>query len=181
MVEKEPRTTWQAGPIKDARGRSVRQLDPVIMHLSRRHDAISPEPLRAIAQDVGIGMTRANQIAFWGGVLCLVCLGIAFVILFVKFQNGTIGLRRLVLSLLPYCGVWIAPYAFWRGTRGVRFQRITKVMLQHRRCPHCGYDTRGLPADASDGATVCPECGCAWKLTEAGQSGGEQSGGADNG
>jgi hypothetical protein len=171
MPEKEPRTTWQAGPIKDARGRSVRQLDPVIMHLSRRHGAIPPEPLRQIAQDVGIGMTRANQIAFWGGVLCLVCLCIAIVILFVRLQNGTIGLRKSVLSLLPYGGAWIAPYAFWKGTRGVRFQRITKVMLEHRRCPHCGYDIRGLPADSTDGATVCPECGCPWMLDEPQQAG----------
>jgi transcription initiation factor TFIIIB Brf1 subunit/transcription initiation factor TFIIB len=37
-------------------------------------------------------------------------------------------------------------------------------MLKHRRCPHCGYDIRGLPVDPQDGATVCPECGCAWEL-----------------
>ena len=49
-------------------------------------------------------------------------------------------------------------------------------MLQHRRCPHCGYDLRLLPDDCSDGATVCPECGCAWKLVgEA--NGGESSSG----
>jgi transcription initiation factor TFIIIB Brf1 subunit/transcription initiation factor TFIIB len=37
-------------------------------------------------------------------------------------------------------------------------------MLKHLRCPHCGYDLRGLAADPEDGATVCPECGCAWRL-----------------
>jgi hypothetical protein len=37
-------------------------------------------------------------------------------------------------------------------------------MLKHRRCPHCGYDLRLLPIDSNDGATVCPECGCAWSL-----------------
>jgi hypothetical protein len=136
------------------------------MHLSRRHDVIPPEPLRAIARDVGIGMTRANQIAFWGGVVCLLCLCIALIILLVRLQNGTIGLRRFGLSLLPYGSIWIALYAFWMGTRGVRFQRITKVMLQHRRCPHCGYDLRDLPVDGADGATVCPECGCAWRLSD---------------
>ena len=38
------------------------------------------------------------------------------------------------------------------------------VMLQHLRCPHCGYDLRLLPTDPKDGASVCPECGCAWRL-----------------
>ncbi|MHC4140708.1 MAG: hypothetical protein ACYSUF_02110 [Planctomycetota bacterium] len=40
MIRDERRTSWQADPIKDARGRSVLQLDPVIMHLTRRHDVI---------------------------------------------------------------------------------------------------------------------------------------------
>jgi transcription initiation factor TFIIIB Brf1 subunit/transcription initiation factor TFIIB len=39
-------------------------------------------------------------------------------------------------------------------------------MLEHRRCPHCGYDLRMLPTDPDDGSTVCPECGCAWGLDE---------------
>jgi ribosomal protein S27AE len=37
-------------------------------------------------------------------------------------------------------------------------------MLEHRRCPHCGYDLRGLPDESNDGATICPECGSAWIL-----------------
>ena len=40
-------------------------------------------------------------------------------------------------------------------------------MLQHRRCPHCGYDLRGLPPDPHDRAVVCPECGCAWGVEAA--------------
>ncbi len=45
--------------------------------------------------------------------------------------------------------------------------RVASVMLEHRHCPRCGYDIRSLPADTEDGATVCPECGCAWKLGDA--------------
>jgi hypothetical protein len=40
-------------------------------------------------------------------------------------------------------------------------------MLKFRRCPHCGYDLRLLPADPADSATVCPECGCAWLIDDA--------------
>ncbi len=46
--------------------------------------------------------------------------------------------------------------------------RVRWIMLKHHRCPQCGYDIRLLPADAADGATVCPECGCAWRLEESG-------------
>jgi hypothetical protein len=42
--------------------------------------------------------------------------------------------------------------------------RVASVMLEHRRCPHCGYDLHGLGIDEADGCTVCPECGCAWRL-----------------
>ena len=38
------------------------------------------------------------------------------------------------------------------------------VMLSHLRCPHCGYDIRGLAPAPEDCATVCPACGCAWIL-----------------
>jgi uncharacterized Zn finger protein (UPF0148 family) len=37
-------------------------------------------------------------------------------------------------------------------------------VLEHRHCPHCGYDIHGLPPDEADGTTLCPECGCAWRL-----------------
>ncbi|MHC4775161.1 MAG: hypothetical protein ACYTBR_07840 [Planctomycetota bacterium] len=147
MPTRDATTTWQTGPIKDARGRSVTQLDPVM-----------------IAREVGIGMTRANRIAFWLGLVGLVCFGIAMSIVLVRMVGGSVGFGELARKLAPFGGIWVPLYAFWMGTRGVRFQRTTKVMLQHRRCPHCGYDLRGLCVDEADGATVCPECGCAWTL-----------------
>jgi hypothetical protein len=54
---------------------------------------------------------------------------------------------------------------FWRAGRRGRAKRIGELMLKHRRCPHCGYDVHGLTADPADGATICPECGCAWMLS----------------
>jgi hypothetical protein len=41
-------------------------------------------------------------------------------------------------------------------------------MIRFRRCPHCGYSLQGLPVDPADGATVCPECACAWRLDDPG-------------
>ena len=164
MQTRSESTSWQTGAIKDARGRSVTQLDPVLMHLRRQHRVIPPEPLGEIAREVGIGMTRANRIAFWMGVVSLVCFGVAMTILLVRMAGGGVGFGEIARKLTPFGAIWVPLYGAWMGTRGVRFQRTTKVMLRHRRCPHCGYDLRGLRVDDDDGATVCPECGCAWTL-----------------
>ena len=53
------------------------------------------------------------------------------------------------------------------GMKRRRLGHIARAMLQYRRCPHCGYNLRLLPVDPADGATVCPECGCAWLLEDA--------------
>lgn len=55
----------------------------------------------------------------------------------------------------------------WIASRQARWRRLTGAMLKHRICPHCGYGLAGLPVDPSDGATVCPECACAWDLDAA--------------
>jgi hypothetical protein len=168
MKSNGERATWETSRIKDARGRAVTQLDPVMMHLKHRHEAIPAEPLGRIAREVGIGMTRSNQVALWVGLVGTVCVGIALCIGLVRLTHGTMGARQFARSLIPLSAIWLPLYAFWMGTRGVRFQRITSAMLAHRRCPHCGYDLRGLDPDADDGATVCPECGSAWALPATG-------------
>jgi predicted RNA-binding Zn-ribbon protein involved in translation (DUF1610 family) len=52
----------------------------------------------------------------------------------------------------------------WFSSRFVRRKKVCRTLLRHSRCPHCGYDLHGLPADEEDEATICPECGCAWRL-----------------
>jgi hypothetical protein len=66
-------------------------------------------------------------------------------------------------SLIFLCAI---PFAAWYRTKRSRFAHVAAAMLKHLRCPHCGYHLRGLPADPDDGATICPECGCAWQLSE---------------
>ncbi|MEW6251597.1 MAG: hypothetical protein AB1716_13195, partial [Planctomycetota bacterium] len=63
-------------------------------------------------------------------------------------------------SLLWFCSV---PWIIWFALKRKRFGAVAAAILKHRRCPHCGYDLRLLPVDPTDGATVCPECGCAWR------------------
>lgn len=161
------RTTWRTGAVRDAHGRAVSQLDPVLLHLRHEHTVIPERPLRAIARQIGPGLTRANQVTMWAGIVGLLCLVIGVAILSVRLSNGTIGVRRFVASLIPLSAVWVTLFAFWMGTRGVRFQRTKAVLLEHGYCPHCGYNLEGLELDARDGSTVCPECGCAWLVTPA--------------
>ena len=91
-------------------------------------------------------------------------MGIALAILGTRLSGGRISTTRFFVSLVPYVGILVGMFSSWISLRNARHKKIGKVMLQHRRCPHCGYDIRLLPANPEDDATVCPECGCAWKL-----------------
>ncbi len=166
MAATSPKDAKQAGFIVDARGRRVTQLDPVIMHLTRRRSDIPADDLRALANDVGIGLNRGTRLSFWMALLCLLCLAIAVTICLVRYNAGTISASKFARNLLPYLAVVSAMTGSWISLRNSRHQKIGKAMLAHRRCPHCGYDLRGLDINADDSATVCPECGCAWRLPE---------------
>ena len=172
MAEKEASQQQQAGRIIDARGRRVSQLDPVIMHILHRPDTIPVDVLRGMAQQVGLGVTRATRTAFWASIAGLICLGIALIICTTKLTGGSISTGRFFRNLVPYVGVLGGSITTWISLRSARHQRIGKVMLKHFRCPHCGYDLRLLPTAPEDGATVCPECGCAWMLVPRAQDDG---------
>ena len=61
------------------------------------------------------------------------------------------------------CGFCAQAFEENRGQSACRLCPLTEA-CRFLRCPHCGYDIRGLPTDPEDGATICPECGCAWQL-----------------
>lgn len=142
----------------------VSQIDPVMLHLRHEHGVIPAEPLRVMADRIGFGMTRANRVLFWAGLLGVACLLIGVAILSVRLAHGSISVRRAVGAMVPLSGIWVTIMAFWMGSRGVRFRRIRAEMLACGYCPHCGYELHGLAPDPADGATVCPECGCAWMV-----------------
>jgi hypothetical protein len=150
--------------IVDARGRRVTQLDPVTMNLLRRHDRIDAEALRAIAEDVGPGLSRARRVWFWiFEALPILVLPVLFVRVF--FIKGGRDLPAIVLWTTIFVCLVIGIWGFTTSARRKRFHRVRDAMLRHGRCPHCGYDLAHLPPDPGDGALVCPECGCAWTPT----------------
>ena len=149
-----------AGRINDARGRKVAQLDPIVLYLLRQHDVIDADTLRAIANEKGVRIAIGERAALIGG-LC----GALLVISFVTHALITGDIRDAPYAkfsgLLYLCSL---PWIIWYGIKRKRFGHVATAMLKYLRCPHCGYDIRLLPTDPDDGATVCPECGCAWML-----------------
>ena len=152
--------TTRRGHITDARGRRVTQLDPIALYVLREHNVIDADTLRSIANEKGVRVATVERVALIAG-LC----GMALVISLFTFEVVTGGIRDATLAkstgLLYLC---LLPWIVWFGIKRRRFGNIAPAMLKHRRCPHCGYDLRMLPADSADGATTCPECGCAWNV-----------------
>ncbi len=162
MAEKSTSEAQHAGRIKDARGRKVTQLDPVAMHLLRQHNMIEADILRKIASEKGVAISRWERVLLVCSVIVFVATVIGMVYYFIGDSSGDTFMRRLVR--LTWYSFW--PVLFWWMIKRGRFRKTAAAMLKYARCPHCGYDIRELPADPSDGATVCPECGCAWRLDD---------------
>ncbi len=160
MAANEPLPIQKAGRIKDARGRKVTQLDPIAIYLLRQHDIIDADVLRAIAREKGVGITRKERVALILGVLgVLLVIGLITQSLIVGDFGGAPFARTSSLVFFCCLAGWC-----WIRLKRARFGNVAAAMLKHSRCPHCGYDLRLLPTDPEDGATVCPECGCAWRL-----------------
>jgi hypothetical protein len=162
MAEEQSLRRQQAGRITDARGRRVKQLDPVAMYLLRQHSTVDADVLHSIAHERGVRITGKERALLILGIVCaLLVIGL--------FTHGAVtgDLRDAPLakssSLIFMCSI---PWIVWYSIKRVRFGKVAAAMLKYLRCPHCGYDLRLLRTDPKDGATVCPECGCAWKLDE---------------
>ncbi len=151
-------------------------LDPYALNLLRRHDVIPPDTLASIADEVGFGLPRwqrrgyvAATIAFFGNMV--------FLFIWKAIRRSSFDALASILGSLGVVLFAISAIIFWRGGRRARAKLVCAIMLKHLRCPHCGYDIRGLPTDPGDGATICPECGSAWMPEN---SGAAQQGGSDD-
>jgi hypothetical protein len=156
--------------IRDARGREVSQLDPMRLHLLRRPGTIEADVLEQIVEELEPGAARrhpylilalaATAVLGAGGAMMPIIIGGpgAWRDLMDDVTNPAIYVPSLfVVLFLP----WMFVHA-----RRTRCGRVSAVLIKFRRCPHCGYSLRGLPVDPTDGATVCPECACAWRIDD---------------
>jgi hypothetical protein len=155
--------------IKDARGRKVTQLDPVELRLLRRHDIIDAEALRAMAEEIGSGLTDQQRKLARVFVVAVAIMFIVFIIHTIDVCIRGRWMEIFDFSRVAMINFLFWPIVLWAHARQARFRKIRRVMLAHRHCPHCGYDLRGLPPDEHDGATVCPECGCGWRMSDDGE------------
>ncbi|MCB9850992.1 MAG: hypothetical protein H6817_09860 [Phycisphaerales bacterium] len=145
----------------DARGKRVRMLDPVVIHLLRRRQLIPSDELHTIAREIDSHWSRAHVMP----VFVAVAIGMLLCLYYIHFSGKlSVSLRILLSANIVF--PMVIPWWAWRRARKLSRLRIVPVLLRHGRCAHCAYDLHGLHADASDGATVCPECGCAWRLDD---------------
>jgi hypothetical protein len=69
----------------------------------------------------------------------------------------------LILPTTVGVGVMLADLLVWLALIQPNAQRTVTEFLRRELCPACGYTIRELTAE-SDGCTVCPECGAAWRI-----------------
>jgi|GEM_PF-1230429 len=153
------------GAVVDGRGRSVKPLDPVGLHLLRRHDVIPAPLLRQIALDVDPKWTKYGyfiillNLSAW-----LLCSGgIAAYMLF-RSGNSIWDPVPLLILAVQFVLMFGSMVGMWYAARKMRFPYFVRALLKHKRCASCGYDLQGLAAH-NDGSVACPECGSFWLLT----------------
>jgi len=151
-----------AGKTRDVRGRIVKLTDPVALYLLRQHNVVDADTLRSITNEKGVRIAFSERIALITGIC-----GLVLVVGFFGFALLTGDIRDAPYaksaSLLYFCAL---PWILWYGIKRRRLNNVAEIMLKYARCPHCAYDLRFLSRDDDDGATVCPECGCAWHLEQ---------------
>jgi hypothetical protein len=153
------------GRVKDARGRTVSRLDPVKLDLLGRRSPVPPKTLRSMTDQIMPGARRQRLFqALSVASSVLLIIGGNFV--YFHYFSVWKGLDPVgtTIYIVQAAVIVTGPLLAFRMAKSRYAGRIVSVMLTHRHCPHCGYDLRGLPSDARDGATICPECGCAWRL-----------------
>jgi hypothetical protein len=155
--------TERIGRTRDARGRPIKLLDPMPLYVLGRHDVIDAPTLERIAEalEPGVGGGRRRWLlSVVLGVGVLLLIGIAIAIEGRPAWSDLVSMLTNPAILVVLVGGVVAPIF---TARRERLRRVRHIMLEHHRCPHCGYALDGLPC-ADDRTTVCPECGCAWRL-----------------
>ena len=151
-------------------------LDPMVLHALHRSQPIDREALRSVVDTIepGTARYRRHLIVITLGSAMLVGSLFALLASYLYWKSDAAGRQDLVRMLrnpafmvpLTLPGLACCVALPWFTVRRAERSRVRAALLSHRRCPHCGYDLRGLPTDPSDDTTVCPECGSAWAIDD---------------
>jgi hypothetical protein len=143
-------------------------INPMRLQMLHQDDIIDRRTLDRMMDELEPGLSRRLRIALLAAGFGVVLLGVLIVALWFFNSSGRSGMSQ---AFTRNPGMWIGVLAGaivpWLAVRKKHHHRLPGLLLKHRRCPHCGYDLSGLLEDGNDGATTCPECACAWRLTDA--------------
>ncbi len=145
----------------DHRGRRVKLLHP--HELNDR--GVDPKPFKI--PDVGCLPARSYiwSRLHWSYVVYLA----AFMLVLFGFMAlaSRLGLQNSWSVGLSFMAAFMLTYPMY-NTIWWRFvmPRHTQQIIDAGYCPLCAFSLEGLAAD-DDGCVVCPECGAAWKRSEA--------------
>ena len=103
---------------------------------------------------------------YWAAILGVVAPSVV-----IHFSLGRLGIPTAWRGMVRWLVVAVTVMACWAMILAFRtaIRRILWRVLMDRGipcCASCGYDLRLLPTDPVDGLTICPECGCGWKLDD---------------
>jgi hypothetical protein len=134
-----------------------------------RYDIIDAESLHRIVEDLEPGTAKWRRRTI---VIVPLCIAAVVALVGALYYFGDASARKDLISTITNPAIMVPNLVCciiipWIANRQARFSRIRGAMLKNKRCPHCGYNLYGLPAAPDDSATVCPECGSAWRLKEA--------------
>jgi hypothetical protein len=150
---------------RDDRGRRVELLAPRAVHGLDSHPSTIPANIRSNILRAARRGSCVEQSLLSLFAIGLLCVGVPGTIGLVRSSAAAPGLSGA--SRLAMVGVLavmcIVPVLVMFRRRGIGLQRAITL---HGYCATCGYPLAGLPV-ASDGCTVCSECGSAWRIRAA--------------
>ena len=160
----ENAATPKTGQTRDARGRTVKLLDPIPIYMLGRNDVMNPETLEAVVAELDPGLAATGQLRSRRRLMIIVAASIivlGVIIMGAIIATGDKSALRTLKQPYFYLPIFAGAIVPYIATRAERMKKLRQVMLAHHACPHCGYDLHGLPRE-HDGTTCCAECGCAW-------------------
>jgi len=152
--------------IRDANGKRVTQLDPLELKLLHKYDIIDRDALTKILEEIGPSLDKPSRRSL--PVLYFVVI-VTGIMLIVRAIDAIVSndLSIFLHRKSAFIGImWLVILVFWYTAKESRFGKVRQAILNHHRCPHCGYNLRDLEPDPTTNHTTCPECDAAWSIPQ---------------
>lgn len=107
-------------------------------------------------------VNRRKGNRWWAGVPMLIFSLAMLIVVISQLPVSTI-VAPLALTLALFAIMWFIVQPLLRRVLWVRRWKFRYIQVG--RCPACQYSIASLEP-SSDGCTVCPECGGAWRLAK---------------